>query len=135
MFTFVSTELRRRHITLFEIWKYDFSIYLASNVSESRDVEILSSTKVSEVSSEESMKKKGQLEERAALVQRVLQVFYPNPPVPLNHFDSFSLLVAVSGVPKSTVIQYIADISIPIFRNVIFVFEVFCWRSLKVSLT
>jgi hypothetical protein len=36
------------------------------------------------------------VQQRAVLVQRVLARLYPDPPVPLNHFDHFSFLVAVS---------------------------------------
>ncbi len=34
-------------------------------------------------------------QERAALVLRRLEELYPNPPIPLNHTDAFTLLVAV----------------------------------------
>lgn len=33
--------------------------------------------------------------ERAAFIDRHLQALYPNPPIPLDHTDSYSLLVAV----------------------------------------
>ena len=32
---------------------------------------------------------------KIALISRVLDHFYPSPPIPLNHFDNFSLLVSV----------------------------------------
>mmetsp|Transcript_5220 Transcript_5220/g.8602 ORF Transcript_5220/g.8602 Transcript_5220/m.8602 type:complete len:391 (+) Transcript_5220:100-1272(+) len=35
------------------------------------------------------------LQQKALLIQKVLAHLYPNPPVPLNHFDHFSFLVAV----------------------------------------
>src|SRR5438046_9210681 len=33
--------------------------------------------------------------ERAAYVQKVLAKLYPDPPIPLDHFDNYSLLVSV----------------------------------------
>ena len=32
---------------------------------------------------------------KIALITRVLDHFYPSPPIPLNHFDNFTLLVSV----------------------------------------
>jgi endonuclease-3 len=32
---------------------------------------------------------------KIALIARVLDHFYPSPPIPLNHFDNFTLLVSV----------------------------------------
>ena len=33
--------------------------------------------------------------ERALIVKKILGKKYPNPPIPLNHFDNFSFLIAV----------------------------------------
>ena len=33
--------------------------------------------------------------ERALIVKKVLGKKYPNPPIPLNHFNNFSFLIAV----------------------------------------
>src|SRR5690554_1972166 len=35
------------------------------------------------------------LQHRVTLIQQTLDTLYPNPPIPLDHFDSYSLLVAV----------------------------------------
>jgi len=35
------------------------------------------------------------LQQRVTLIQQTLDNLYPNPPIPLDHFDSYSLLVAV----------------------------------------
>lgn len=32
---------------------------------------------------------------KITLISRVLDHFYPSPPIPLNHFDNFTLLVSV----------------------------------------
>jgi Predicted EndoIII-related endonuclease len=33
--------------------------------------------------------------ERALIVKKILGKKYPNPPIPLNHFNNFSFLIAV----------------------------------------
>jgi hypothetical protein len=38
----------------------------------------------------------GSTQQKAVLIQRVLAHMYPSPPIPLNHFDNFSFLIAVS---------------------------------------
>ncbi len=35
------------------------------------------------------------LEARAKSIQRILDHCYPNPPIPLDHTDNFTLLIAV----------------------------------------
>ena len=37
-------------------------------------------------------------QQKAILIQKVLTHLYPHPPIPLNHFDNFSFLIAVSSM-------------------------------------